>query len=336
MVLIASAPACSSSPAHPSLVTSNGGSSDEQPGGSSGSGEPGGTDNAGAGGDAGTGSNAESGTGNAGSLGDGAAGSPIKPGPSTCAQTATWSTPASVDGVSTAAAESLLSVTADELDLAFLRAGVLYVAHRSKASAAFDVGSPITIPAGWSAKQGAALSGDGKRLVLVSDPDQKKLGELTRTTREEPFAAEVDESAFSNVNQNAIYTGKIYASPVVSGRDEQLFFNSSFPDAASTVVVSTRSNGSPWTAPVTLTPVVFDGSGSAKRRLPTGISADERTLFYFNEESSQEEARFRASSALSSALYDMLSLGHRRGATPNSACDRLYSESDSDVVVEKD
>ena len=59
-------------------------------------------------------------------------------------------------------------------------------------------------------------------------------------------------------------------------------------------------------------------------------------MFYFNEESAHEEARFRATSALTSALYDMLSLGERRGATPNSACDRLYSESNSDVVVEKD
>ena len=335
LIVSLSGPACSSSSPHPSLIASDGGSGDGYSGGSAGAGLSGGNDNAGAGGDAGDTALAEGGASDAGYPGDGAAGRPVQPGPSLCGQSATWSAAASVDGVSAGGTASLLSVTADELDLAFRRGDALYVAHRSSLSAAFIVGSPIAIPAGWSAAQGAALSSDGKRLVLVSDPDQKKLGELTRSTRGQAFAGAVDESAFSTVNQNAIYTGKIYASPVVSTGDDRLYFNAGFPDAVSTIVVSTRTPGTQWAAPITLTPLLFDG-GVGQRRLPTGISADERTLFYFNEESSHEEARFRASSALTSALYDMLSLGKRRGATPNSGCDRLYSESDGDVVVEKD
>ncbi|MES1173749.1 MAG: hypothetical protein ABUL62_05420 [Myxococcales bacterium] len=333
IALLAGASACSSSSPHPSLIASDGGASDGHSGGRSGSeSSEAGTE---AGGDAGTGGVAEGGTSSAGASADGAAGSPVKPGPSVCAQSATWSGAMPVAGVSTSAAESLLSVTADELDVAFLRAGALYVAHRSKASDPFTAGSAVVIPAGWSTQYGAALSSDGKRLLLVSDPDQKKLGELTRTTRSNAFAGEVDESAFSIVNQNAIYTGRIYASPVVSEQDDRLIFNSAYPEGASTIVVATRTDGAPWNAPTTLTPSLLDGLAN-QRRLPTGISADERTLFYFNEESSKEEARWSASSALGSPLYDMLSLGTRRGATPNSACDRLYSESDSDVVVETD
>jgi len=80
---------------------------------------------------------------------------------------------------------------------------------------------------------------------------------------------------------------------------------------------------------------VLDGAASA-RRLPTGLSADQRTLFYFNEETMQEEGRWRAANAASSPLYDVVSLGLRRGAAPNSACDRLYSGTNGDVVVEKD
>ncbi|MET0791428.1 MAG: hypothetical protein ABW061_07895, partial [Polyangiaceae bacterium] len=72
------------------------------------------------------------------------------------------------------------------------------------------------------------------------------------------------------------------------------------------------------------------------RRLPNSLSADALTLFYFNEESMQEEARWRDTTVPSSLLYDMQSLGERRGATPNAACDRLYSALDGDVVAEKD
>jgi hypothetical protein len=335
IALLAIGSACSSHSAHPSLIASNGGSNPGDFVGDAGAGEGGASDAAGASSIAGAAGIAEGGAGTGGTSEDGAAGKPVQPGPPLCSATATWATATAVDAVSTARAERLLSVTPDELDLAFLREGELYVAHRSKASAAFAVGASITLPAGWSAKQGAALSSDAKRLVLVSDPDQKKLGELTRATRDQAFAGEVDESPFNDVNQDAIYAGQIYASPVLSAGDDRIYFNSGFPGATSTVVVSTRAPGLPWKAPVTLTPTLLDGA-SGQRRLPTGISADERTLFYFNEESSHEEARFRASSALSSALYDMRSLGERRGATPNSACDRLYSESGSDVVVEKD
>jgi hypothetical protein len=240
-----------------------------------------------------------------------------------------------VASVSSAADEALLSVTPDELDLAFLRGGMLYVAHRADASAAFAIGSPVAIPAGWSAAQGAGLSSDGKRLLLVSDPDQQKLGELNRASRNDGFAGAVDETAFQAINDDAVYTGKLYAFPVVSPGDDQLFFNSAFPMGASTVIVATRSGAAAWSAPVQLTSKLLDG-GATTRRLPSGVSADARTLFYFNEESMAEEARFRDTPSVASPLYDMVSLGARRGATPNIACDRLYSSATGDVVVEKD
>ena len=211
----------------------------------------------------------------------------------------------------------------------------MYVAHRARVSDAFDIGTPVAIPTGWSTAQGASLSADGKRLILVGDPEQYKLGEMTRVTRDAAFAGDVDESAFASVNQSSTYTGKIYAYPVVSARDDQLYFNSAYPDAGSTVVVSTRDADGVWLAPTQLSGVVLDGA-VGKRRLPTGVSSDERTLFYFNEETAHEEARFRDTSQQSSPLYDMITLGTRRGAIPNLACDRLYSESNSDVVVEQD
>lgn len=330
--LIGSAPACSEE-RPPSLVA-------EQPsesghsgtsaaaGGSSESGGANGQDGAEAG------SSAESGGA------AGAAGNPENVGgqapsaPPACDPSISWSSAANVAVVSSAASESLLALTPDELDLAFLRDGRVFVAHRATADATFSVGSPLVIPSGWTASHGAALSADGERLILVSDPDQKMLGELSRTSRSAPFTGEVDTSAFAAVNQDSIFTGRIYASPTISAGDDQLFFNSAFGDDDSTVVVSTRS-GAAWSTPRSLGAGVFDG-GSGQRRLPTGVAADGRTLFYFNEESAEEEARWRASDSIDSPLYDMQSLGKRRGAAPNSSCNRLYSEANADVVVEND
>jgi hypothetical protein len=193
----------------------------------------------------------------------------------------------------------------------------------------------LTIPAGFSAAHGASLSADGRRLLLVSDPDQKQLGEWTRASREVAFSGSVDTNAFSVINQDSDFTGKIYASPIVSATDDQLFFNSSFEDRDSQIVVSTRTSTGTWSAPRTLSAGIFDG-GAGQRRLPTGVSADGRTLFYFNEESGEEEARWRAANSVNSPLYEQLSLGARRGATPNSACNRLYFESNGDIVAETD
>jgi len=335
VTLCAAAGACSSDASdHPAGVSSGG----EQAGG----GHGGASTSAGAAGRATSQSGADGGEGgaSAGGAGGQAGGADVGTGgpPVTapvCSETAMWSGATSVDPVSSAAAETLLSVTADELDLAFSRGSALYVAHRAQANAAFSVGAPITIPSGWSAAQGAGLSPDGKRLMLVSDPDQRKLGEMTRASRDGVFGGDVDESAFGAVNQDAVYTGKLYAYPIVSPGDDQLFFSSTFPMGASTVVVSTRGGSDPWSAPVKLTSDLLDGE-STTRRLPSGVSADARTLFYFNEGTMLEEARFRDTPSIESPLYDMVSLGARRGAAPNTACNRLYSSSSGDVVVEKD
>jgi hypothetical protein len=316
-------PACSSDAKHPSLINASGGSdssADASVGGNAGMTE---TSDAGAAGEAGEG-NAASGSGGSAGATTGV--------PPVCSKSASWSGAVTLKNLT--AIDSLLSATPDELDLAFTRSGALYVAHRAKVSDDFEVGASILVEASWTVENGASLSADGKRLIVGGD-GESKLGELTRSSRTAPFDGSVDETAFSQVNHDAVYTGRIYAAPAVSAGDDQLFFNSAFPAGGSTVVVSTRKVDGAWSPPVRLASDALDGE-IGMRRLPNSVSADARTLFYFNEESMQEEARWRDTTGLSSPLYDMQSLGKRRGAAPNSTCARLYSESDSDVVVEKD
>jgi hypothetical protein len=255
------------------------------------------------------------------------------PGDPKCNELASWSGAMALDTVSTAADETLLSITSDELDLAFLRDGALYVAHREDASGTFVVGDAVSIPSGWSADEGVALSADGKRLVFVSS-DQTMLGETTRTARDAAFTGHVDQTNFSLLNQASSYSGNIFAAPALSPDDQELFLSSTAPSGGSTVVVATRATDQTWTSPLRLSEALDGAAGM--RRLPTGVSADARTLFYFNEATMKEEARWRDTAMLVSPLYDMVDLGTRRGAQPNSACDKLYSEAAGDLVVEHD
>ncbi|HEY8946976.1 MAG TPA: hypothetical protein VIM73_22185 [Polyangiaceae bacterium] len=252
-------------------------------------------------------------------------------GPPQCHQTASWSSSTPLTGVSLDANQPL-SLTHDELDLAFIHGGVLYTAHRVQASDPFTVSAPVALPSGWDPKHGFALSDDGKRLVLVS-VDQTAVGELTRSARDAAFISTVDQTAFELVNQASMYSGNVFAAPLLSADDAQLFLSSTAPGGSSTVVVATRTRPTDAWGTLTRIGAELDGPSGA-RRLPTGISADARTLFYFNEESMKEEARFRAAPIANAPLYDMVDLGKRRGATPNTACTRLYSTSASSLVFE--
>jgi len=311
----------------------------------------GGSDSGGAGNDAKGGAaghaghtTAEAGVETSGSSGSsGAAGAPVfesdagpgRPdlGPAECSESATWSGASALSGISID--ENLpLSLTEDELDLAFVHGGALYTAHRAQATGSFTVGAAVAVPSGWDPRQGFALSSDGKRLVLVN-ADQTALGELTRPARDAAFGAAVDETAFAVLNQASTYSGNVFASPVLSVDDEQLFLSSTAPSGGSTVVVATRTHTNDVWGSAGRIGAELDGP-SGGRRLPTGISADARTLFYFNEESKREEARWRGAPTTNSPLYDMVNLGTRRGAAPNTACNRLYSSAAGSVVVASD
>jgi hypothetical protein len=65
-------------------------------------------------------------------------------------------------------------------------------------------------------------------------------------------------------------------------------------------------------------------------RRPTGLSADARALFYWDESTSTEKvAHFLFGATTASTFVD---LAARRGAVPNGACARLYFYDDNDVL----
>ncbi len=253
--------------------------------------------------------------------------------PAACSETAVWMSATPLSAVSTAAAETLLSITSDELDIVFLRAGAVFRAHRDAASGTFDAGTAVTLPDGYVATAGAALSGDALTLVLVST-DGQAFASLSRASRTADFGASADATAFVALNERSAQTLEHYAAPVLAADGSAFVFTGFTPGAGGlSVVYESALAAGEWAMPNNISNSVFDGTGTA-RKLPTGLSSDLRTLFYFDEGTNTETAIFR--DRPDAPLYDMVPLGQLAGAAPNSACNRLYYSSSGDVLTETD
>lgn len=259
--------------------------------------------------------------------------------PSACSETAKWSGAMQVPVVSTGADERLLAITLDELDIVFLRGTDLYAAHRAAAGGTFAAASQVTVPTGYDATLGVALSVDGKTMVLVASTGQA-FGSVTRASRTAAFGSTVDSTAFQGLNQRAIQTLERYVSPVLAPDGSSLVFGAFMPEptggfpqgqeGVSVVYESRLANGA-WSMPNNLSHDLFDGTTLA-RPLPTGLSGDSRTLFYFDEKSMKEQARFR--DRPDAPLYTLVDLGARTGAMPNAACSALYYTSAGNVLID--
>ena len=331
--------ACSSnSDDRAAAVGDGGGSSQSGAGGRSSTGKSGsGGSDAGS---AGQGDGGSAGTDNAGAGGEGGEGEgtiiPVTPG--TCSETAVWANAAPLPGISTSADEQLLAITADELDILFLRDDLPMFAHRDSSSAEFDAGVTLTIADGYDVEAGAALSADGKTMVLLATTGQS-FAAFTRGSRTAAFDASPDESAFVGINQRALQTMQHYAAPVLAPDGKTFAFAAFTPEpeagfpsgfAGVSMVYESVWTTSGWAMPESLSQNLFDGT-SASRPLPSGLSSDSRTLFYLDEGSGKQMARFR--DRPDAPLYTVVDLDQRSHAVPTAKCERLYYSSGGDVLV---
>jgi len=336
--------ACSSNSDERAPGVSDGGASSQAGGGgrsSGGKSGSGGKAEAGSAGEAGEGGTAGVASGAAGAAGAGGApdeGTIIPVEPSTCSESAAWASEQPLQGISSDADERLLAITADELDILFLRDGSPLLAHRERANAAFGAPFAQTIPDGYGVDAGAALSADGKTLVLL-DTTGQSFAAFTRPARDADFAATPDTSAFTGINQRALQTMQHYAAPVLSPDGKSFVFAAFTPEpsggfptgfAGISVVYESAWSGNGWAMPASISQDLFDGT-SAARALPSGLSSDSRTLFYWDEGSSKQRARFR--DRPDAPLYTVVDLEQRKGAVPAANCDRLYYSSGGNILT---
>ena len=309
-----------------------GGTGGRAPGGESGAGGRDDGGSAGETGDGGTAGQAGAAGSEGGEGGEGGAfeeGTIIPVSPGTCSQTATWPSATPLEGISTDANEQLLAITPDELDILFLRDGSAMFAHRDLADVAFDSPAAMAIPDGYGVEAGAALGADGKTLVLLATGGQS-FAAFTRASRGDSFVGTPDDTAFIGINQRAIQTMQRYAAPVLAPDGKTFAFAAFTPQQGASVVYESVWTVNGWAMPDSISQDLFDGTSTA-RALPSALSSDSRTLFYVEEGSGQQIARFR--DRPDAPLYTVVDLGTRTRAIPNAECDRLYYSSGGDVLV---
>jgi len=223
----------------------------------------------------------------------------------------------------------LLSLTADELSAAFSSgSGVdakLYVADRATAEAPF-VATPVTLPSGYEVASGVSLSSDGLRLLLVMT-DHSGFGELTRSARSDGFDGEPSTLPYAKINVLKLMSGRSVGWPVLSSDGQSLYFLSYFGQGL--VNQSHLGEDGVFDFGAVIDEFTLGGEAGAYK-LPTGLSADERAIFFFDEATEHSMALFR--SRPGAPFYDPLDLGPRRGMAPNLDCSRLYSSDDGQLV----
>lgn len=230
-----------------------------------------------------------------------------------------------------ASGPTLLSMTADERSVAFTTGAddllVLHVADRATASGEFT-DQLVTLPDGFEAKSGVALSSDGLTLVVVMS-DHSGFGQLSRASRNAAFAGDADTTAFEPINVQKPMSGHSVGWPVLSTEGNTLYFLSYFGQGL--IRQSERDKSGVFDGGTEIDEFTLGGQ-EGKYKLINGVASDQRAIFFFDQESSHQKALFR--SAPGAPFYDLLDLGERRGATPNADCSLIYSSIGSGVVAQ--
>jgi hypothetical protein len=260
--------------------------------------------------------------------GDGSSdtGVPFDAGPTECDPTATWGANQLV-AASTAQSDSLGAVTADELTIAWMTAaGAVMYADRQSASSPF--GAPQTLT-GAIALDEVALSGDGLTLVVVLQ-DRSALAQTTRASRSSAFSSTLDTAPFAQLDPpptegDAATSQGAFADPVLSN-DGQLLYYSQYGVSAYSMHESYRPGASGvWPQGRSLIEKDFVAPNQSARMRPTGLSADDRTLFFWDESASTERVAFRDGVQMPNNTYKtFVDVGAHQYAVPTLSCARLY------------
>jgi hypothetical protein len=265
-----------------------------------------------------------------------------------------WSAGSTLASASTAGDDTLGSISADDLNVAWLavaadagNARVVHYANRHYPTDAFS--PPLLLDPGTDADldAGMALSVDGLRLIVVL-PDRKGFTEYVRDTVDDPFTTPPAETQFTQLNTQISHylpPGALCADPVLSADDLTFYFSVYGVEDVSgnyggyvdshTIYSSTRTPFVSWPQAAAVMGEAIEAHCSARRR-PSGISSDQLTLFYWDELSGSTRAAFRSS--IDAPFDTAVELGNRPFAQPNPDCTMLYysgtdGAADTDVLT---
>jgi hypothetical protein len=221
--------------------------------------------------------------------------------------------------LSTKSEERFGSISDDELSLAFTvpdgALGTVYVTNRELTSEPFSLAEPIK---GDFAFDRASLSPDGLSLLVVN-ADRRGFSLLERVALDKPFESVTPWQYVDIVD--GLADGEQLGDPVFALGGQVLFYSQYGAGRTHTVIFANRlSTGSAFVVGGELINPELLAQGDLRRR-PTAVSADYRTLFFYDEVTQVTKA------GLFYGSFDFISvsdLGDARNLQPSSDCGRLY------------
>jgi hypothetical protein len=250
--------------------------------------------------------------------------------PPKCSPTMQWQAGTKLP-ISTAQPDLFGAVTPDELTIAWMTtAGAVLYADRNTATDPF--GAPQTLTAGIALDR-VALSPDGLTMIVVPT-SRNSLAQVTRGSRGSAFGANLDLTPFASLDPlsqegdaGTMPTHGPFADPMLSA-DGQFLYYSQYGVFTLTMHESYRMTGdtSPWGQGRNLLETQFSAPDtSGVRMIPTGMSSDDLTLFYWDGVAKTEKAAFRDNALKNNTFKQFLSLGATyRNAAPVGTCGRIY------------
>jgi hypothetical protein len=137
----------------------------------------------------------------------------------------------------------------------------------------------------------------------------------------------VDTTAFAKLNLLKGMSGESIGWPLLSKSGKSLYYVSYTDSALVTQCILGQDGVFDFGTELRSSPL--DGA-KGKFKLLSGISADERAIFYFDQADKHTWALFRSRDG--APFYDPVDLGSRQGAMPNADCSRVYSSNMTGVV----
>ncbi|MGZ3421044.1 MAG: hypothetical protein ACXVEF_11280 [Polyangiales bacterium] len=222
----------------------------------------------------------------------------------------------------------LAAITWDELTMVWTTTSgstvSVHYADRASRDAAFTTDHLLPASLGPFAEDKVGLSADGLLLMFTS-ADHKTLRQITRGSRTATFdEATVTGSPFTRISGAGGEGGpaKQLSDLVLSKDGNWLFYTDLLRTSGPSIMLSIKLGDGTWDFPnpITASSLSID---TGRRRRPTGISSDSRTLFYFDEVSEATYVAFRyPGTALFTEFYAYAPTGSR--AMPADVCDRVY------------
>ena len=250
-----------------------------------------------------------------------------------CAPNTTWSAPAVVPGVPTFSTEPIVTLSGDELTLAWVvdaggGQGSVFVTDRASTSDPFPAALPVIADApadtgtsSYFAFERVAVTGDGLTLSGVANGGQA-MGDFTRTARGQSFSSTPLEYVFQPIMTQLAgdFRGGALGDPVVTPDGTDLVYSVAGL-SGSTSVFESRATTQIWTNgfPQASTPLQ---SANGARKRPTSVTADHLNLFYWDEGSGMAYVVQRG---FPTANFNFSwSLGAYDSVQTNGRCTRLY------------